>query len=515
MGHDNFKELGFKCGIEIHQRLDTKKLFCNCNSDMEEEPSGSVTRKLRAVPGELGEMDPASLYEFLRDRVFVYKYYPSETCEVELDEEPPHMIRQEALEIALQVSKMLDCVVPRELHTMRKTVIDGSNTAGFQRTLLVGVGGKLETSRGDVGIQNLSLEEESAQILERGERTVVYGLNRLGIPLVEIGTAPDIESPSHAQEVAGRIGRLLRATGKVQRGIGTIRQDVNVSIEGGARIEIKGLQELDMIEKTVRLEVKRQCSLLEMRDELQEREASVTGEIISVTDIFEESSSDFAGKLARKGEVKASKLEKFDGLLSRELSGGKTFGKELSEYAVAQGLGGIIHSDEDLNVYGIEEEFEKVRDRLGADDEDVVFVVAGGDNLEKAAKAVMDRAREALEGPPEETRGCNEDGTTSYLRPLPGEARMYPETDVPPVLITEDRLEKIEVPERLEGKKQRFVEEYGLSEHLADEVIESRFSELFEELSDRLDLRPSVIADSLTLQLKDLEKREELPRPPA
>lgn len=510
MEKDDFRELGFKCGVEIHQRLDTRKLFCDCSSDMEEEPSGSVVRKLRAVPGELGEMDPASLYEFLRDRSFVYKYYPSESCDVELDEEPPHEIRQEALEIALQVSKMLGCEVPRELHTMRKTVIDGSNTAGFQRTVLVGIDGKLEAGEGEVGVQNLCLEEESAQILERRGDTVVYGLNRLGIPLVEIGTAPDIKSPSHAQEVAERIGRLLRSTGKVQRGIGTIRQDINVSIEEGSRVEIKGLQELDMIEKTVRLEVERQRSLLDIRDELQKRKASVPGEIITVTDIFEESGSDFANKLASKGEVKASKLEKFGGLLARKMSGGKTFGKELSEYAVAQGLGGIIHTDEDLENYDLKEEFEGIRDRLDVNKKDVVFVAAGGENLDKAMDAVIRRARKATEGVPEETRVSNEDGTTSYLRPLPGEARMYPETDVPPVVVSDEMVDRIEIPETLEEKKQRFTEEYGLSEHLAEEVIESRFPSFFERLSDRLGLDPSTIADTLTLQLKDLRKREGL-----
>ena len=232
----DYKKLGFKCGIEIHQRLDTNKLFCDCSSSMQEEPCGEVKRKLRAVPGEMGEVDPAALYEYLRNRNFIYKVYPSESCDVELDEEPPHEVREEALEISLQVAKMLDCEVPEEIHPMRKTVIDGSNPSGFQRTMLVGLDGELETSEGSVGIENLCLEEESAQILNQEGNTVAYGLNRLGIPLVEIGTAPEIKNPTHAKEVAEKLGNMLRATGRVQRGIGTIRQDVNVSIENGARI---------------------------------------------------------------------------------------------------------------------------------------------------------------------------------------------------------------------------------------------------------------------------------------
>jgi len=476
---------------------------------MQEEPEDEVVRKLRVVPGETGEMDPAALYEFLRDRKFIYKIYPSESCEVELDEEPPHQIREDALEISLQITKMLDCEVPDEIHPMRKTVIDGSNPSGFQRTMLVGMNGTLETSQGSVGIENVCLEEESAQILNREENTVIYGLNRLGIPLVEIGTAPDIKSPEHAKEVAKSLGNMLRATGKVQRGIGSIRQDVNVSIEGGSRIEVKGLQELDILEDTVRKEVERQKSLLGIKEKLNRRGASVPDDVFDVGQVFEGSDSKFYGKIMKDKDIKAFILKGFGGLLANKISGDKTFGKELSEYAEAHGLGGIIHTDEDIEKYDLLDEFGELKKKFDAGKDDVLVVAAGTKGLDEAIEAVKDRAKKAMEEIPEETRDSNDDGTTSYSRPLPGKARMYPETDVPAIRIGQKKLETIEIPESLEKKKKGLVEE-GLSEHLAEEILDSRFYDLFRELRQSISMDLPTLANLLTIELKDLKKREGL-----
>ncbi len=255
---------GLKCGLEIHQQLDTEhKLFCNCKARLSsEKPIAVITRKLRPVAGELGEIDIAALHETLQNKEFNYNLYPEESCEVEADEEPPHELNTEALEIALRIALKLNCTIPDELHIMRKQVLDGSNTTGFQRTLLVGLNGWIDTKHGRVGIENVSLEEESAQIIKREKNSVVYGLDRLGIPLIEIGTAPDIKTPEQAKEVAEHIGMVLRGTGKVKRGIGTIRQDLNVSIKGGQRVEIKGVQELKMIPKIIENEISRQQGLI-------------------------------------------------------------------------------------------------------------------------------------------------------------------------------------------------------------------------------------------------------------
>ncbi|NIO44923.1 MAG: Glu-tRNA(Gln) amidotransferase subunit GatE, partial [Candidatus Aenigmarchaeota archaeon] len=275
----DYKKIGFKCGIEIHNRLNTKtKLFCNCKPRFSEiKPIFLIKRKLRAVAGELGQVDVAAMYEYLRDRTFFYNSYSDETCLIETDEEPPMPINKEALEVALQVALLLKAEIPDEIHIMRKTVIDGSNTCAFQRTAIVGLNGVLETSKGKVGITNVCLEEESAGIVKQEDNEITYRLDRLGIPLIEIGTAPDIKSPEHAKEVAEKLGMIIRSTGKSQRGIGVTRQDVNVSIAKGARVEIKGVQELDLIPEVIENEIKRQQDLI-LKDKKPKDETRIAKE---------------------------------------------------------------------------------------------------------------------------------------------------------------------------------------------------------------------------------------------
>lgn len=260
----DYKKIGFKCGIEIHNRLDTKtKLFCNCKPRFsDKKPVLIIKRKLRPVSGELGQVDIAAMYEYLRDRSFLYDCYEEETCLICTDEEPPKKMDEEVLEIGIQIAKMLKADIPDEIHIMRKIVIDGSNVCSFQRTAIIGLNGVLETSLGKIGITNINLEEESAGIVRKDGNEITYRLDRLGIPLIEIGTSPDIKNPDHAKEVAEKLGMIVRSTGKSQRGLGVTRQDVNVSVKGGARVEIKGVQDLDTLPLVVENEVKRQLELI-------------------------------------------------------------------------------------------------------------------------------------------------------------------------------------------------------------------------------------------------------------
>ncbi|MBU4308221.1 MAG: Glu-tRNA(Gln) amidotransferase subunit GatE [Nanoarchaeota archaeon] len=256
----NYDELEFKAGLEIHQQLDSYKLFCNCPSVLrKDEPDFSVKRKLHAVAGESGEIDVAALYQKSLDKEFEYQGYDS-TCLIELDEEPPHEINKHALKIALHISFLLNCEIIPITQIMRKTVIDGSNTSGFQRTVLIARNGFIETEFGKVGIESIYLEEDAARIVERTDKKEIYKLDRLGIPLVEIVTAPDIKKPKQAKSVALQIGNLLRSC-QVRRGIGTIRQDVNVSIRNENRVEIKGMQDMDIFVKVIEGEVLRQKQL--------------------------------------------------------------------------------------------------------------------------------------------------------------------------------------------------------------------------------------------------------------
>jgi len=253
----DYEKLKVKMGLEIHQQLNSRKLFCHCPSLLrKDEPDFLVHRKLHAVAGEKGEIDVATLYQSSLKKEFVYQGYDS-TCLVELDEEPPHEINKDALKIALHIAFLLNMKIIPITQIMRKTVIDGSNTSGFQRTILIARDGWIETEKGKVGISFLYLEEDAARIVERGKEKEIYRLDRLGIPLVEIVTAPDIKNPEHAKEVALAIGDLLRSC-KVKRGIGTIRQDINISIKGHPRVEIKGFQEVKMFISTIEKEIERQ-----------------------------------------------------------------------------------------------------------------------------------------------------------------------------------------------------------------------------------------------------------------
>ena len=259
----DYTKIGFKSGLEIHQQLDTNKLFCNCSSLLRsDEPDFAVKRKLHVVAGETGEVDVAASHEASKNKEFIYQGYNT-TCLVEIDEEPPHEINKEALKIALQISLLLNCQIIPITQVMRKTVIDGSNTSGFQRTVLIARDGWIETSQGNVRIESVCLEEDAARIIKRDENSkeVIYRLDRLGIPLIEIATAPDIKNPIQAKETALHLGNILRNC-KVKRGIGTIRQDVNLSIKNSKRIEIKGFQDIKNIERAIEKEVERQSELV-------------------------------------------------------------------------------------------------------------------------------------------------------------------------------------------------------------------------------------------------------------
>ena len=261
----NYKELGFKAGLEIHQQLDTPKLFSGAPSFLRnDEPHYIIERKLHAVAGESGEVDSAVKHEAAIGKSFFYEGYRDTVSLVELDEEPAHPINEEALNTALTVALLLNCEIYPVTQVMRKTVIDGSNTSGFQRTVLIAHDGKIETSYGDVRVATVCLEEDSARVITRDKSKVVYRLDRLGIPLVEIATYPDLHNPEQVKECALKLGEILRAC-KVKRGIGTIRQDVNISVKGHDRVEIKGFQDPKMMIKTIDIEIDRQ--LLNLKNE--------------------------------------------------------------------------------------------------------------------------------------------------------------------------------------------------------------------------------------------------------
>ena len=512
----DYGKLGLKVGLEVHQELATEhKLFCQCPPELfRDEPEYTFLRRLRPSQSELGEVDPAALFEFMKRRTMVYEANRATSCLVEMDEEPPGELNPEALDVCFTFALMTGGRPVDEVHVMRKIVVDGSNTTGFQRTCVTSLGGSVEVGDRSYGLTQICLEEDAARKIAEEGIVSRYRIDRLGIPLIEVTTAPDIHSPEEAEEVALAIGRILRATGKVRRGLGTIRQDVNVSIEGGALIEIKGVQELALVSKVVEYEVQRQTALLEIASELKKRrvsESDIGKELVDASEVFRETKSRIIKNALREGgSVHALKLKGFGGLVGRELCPNRRLGTEMADYAKFWGgVKGIFHTDE-LPAYDISEgEVKNLKAKVGASKSDAVVIVA--DEAEKCSRALMavaDRAREALIGVPQDTRAADPDGTTHFTRPRPGAARMYPETDVVSIVVTPERIEslKANLPEMPKEKLDRFKADYGINEKLARQVIDSDHTQLFEELAREGEVDPTLLSVTLTETLKMLER---------
>ncbi|MDD5096691.1 MAG: Glu-tRNA(Gln) amidotransferase subunit GatE [Candidatus ainarchaeum sp.] len=508
-----------KCGLEIHQRLDTGKLFCRCSStlaDTERSPEYKLKRRLRASAGEMGELDIAARMEQEKEKEFHYDGFFESCCLVEADEEPPLDMDAEALRIVLGIAQQLHMDVCDELHVMRKIVVDGSNTSGFQRTCLVATGGYLETSKGKVRISTVAVEEESSGIVAEEAHIKHYRLDRLGIPLIELATEPDILDAEHCKETAEKIGLILRATGKVARGIGTIRQDVNVSTERGARVEIKGAQDLRTIPLYVQNEVKRQEELLRVIGEVGKRigDKEIKPKVVDLTKTFAKTECGLIKKgLESGGHVLGIRLEGHEGLIGRELVPGRRYGTELSDYAKSAGVKGIIHSDEDFAKYKISDaEKEAVRKALGVKKGDAfAMVVAHKTTAERALHRVLERAN--MRRVPEETRKANQDGTSSFMRPLAGRARMYPETDLQTIEITDKLLgeAKAAAGGGLEEKEKKL--RAILNPEMAGRMLRSRNLQLFEELVEA-GAEPMLAAGTLEQTLVELRREGlELARP--
>ena len=512
----DYKKIGLKVGIEVHQELATQhKLFCRCPPKLSEaEPEYTFLRRLRPSQSELGEIDPAALFEFLKGKTIKYEGDHTTSCLVEMDEEPPGPLDAETLDLTLSFALMVNSYPMDEVHVMRKTVVDGSNTGGFQRTCVVSLGGVVEVDGKRYGVQQISLEEDAARNVGEEGSIIRYRLDRLGIPLMEIATAPDMHDPVEVQKVALRVGSLLRATGKVRRGLGTIRQDVNVSIMNGKVVEIKGVQDLPLMPTIVEYEAQRQWNLLEIRDELVKRgvkPADIVDAQIDVSSVFKATESKILRSAMKAGGmVKAVRLPGFAGLTGRELCPGRRLGTEMSDHAKYRGgVKGIFHTDE-LPGYSITQpEVDALRRFVGAAEGDAVVIVA--DEAEKARRAltaVVERARDVFNGIPLETRATNPDGTTRFTRPRPGAARMYPETDVKAITITPEHLASLgeTLPEMPEAKLKRFQSDYDLNEKLAKQIVDSDYMSLFEELARDHSALTTLAAVTLTEELKRLQR---------
>jgi len=503
----DYKKIGFKAGLEIHQQLDTHKLFCNCQSKITEDIDYSFERYLRPTQSEMGDVDRAALAEAKKNRFFLYTASDKSTCLVEADEEPPHSANSEAVDLCLTMAVLTKCYIVDEIHFMRKIVIDGSNTSGFQRTGLIAMDGKID----DVGIQTIALEEDSARKLEEKGKLVNYGLDRLGIPLIEIATDPDIKNPEHAKEVAKSIGMLLRATGKVKKGLGTIRQDLNISISEGNRVELKGIQSLSSITRVAEKEVLRQKGINEIKEVLRKKSKATDLDKIKTVDItnfLKDVNSNIIKKLLKPDCcAKGFKLPGFSGLLKQPET---RLGKEFAVHArIASGLGGIIHSDE-FPGYGLTDIQVKELEKIFDTKKDDAFVIAIGKEktVDTALESVRKRAKTSFEGVLQEVRRALPDDTTEYMRPMPGAARMYPETDVKPVKITKDKIKSIQnsLPEMPDKKHERFMKEYKINKEQTTQILSSGYEDDFEKLVKQYPNLKNVVIRTYLNTFPELEK---------
>jgi len=516
MSEFSINNVGVKVGLEIHQQLATnKKLFCNCVPIDTEEYSLKFQRKLRAAKSELGEYDPAVLFEKSKSKSISYYANPESSCLVEQDEEPPHELDDDAKRIALIIASALKSEIFSEIYPMRKTVVDGSNTTGFQRTMLISQGGNYEVEGITIGIQSICLEEDAAKNL--GDEGIIrkFGLERLGIPLVEIATDPFEVEPQHIKKIALALGRILRSTKKVKRGLGSIRQDVNVSIkEGGVVIEVKGVQQLDQLEKVVEYEAKRQQGLLEISKELQKRDwiHDKEKDQKDITELFSKCKSKIIQNAIKKEhKIFGISFRKMGGMFGFSPYEGIRLGKEIAELVRFFGIGGVFHSDE-LPNYGVEKiDIENLKEFLKINKEDAFLILAATD---KKIHIIIEQIISRIEfiknnGIPIDTRLATVNGETKFLRPRPGAARMYPETDIPPIIVSKKELEsaKESIPKSWDESILELQTKYKINLQLAEQIFDSKYIELFENIIGKIKTNPTFVASILCSTITNLERK--------
>jgi glutamyl-tRNA(Gln) amidotransferase subunit E len=517
MSATDYEALGFLCGLEVHQQLRTRrKLFCRCPSGRRvTSVDAEILRHMRPTLSEMGEYDGCALMEFKTRKEIVYLLESTTVCTYEMDDTPPFEIDAEAVRIALEVSKSFGLNLASELQVMRKQYLDGSIPTGFQRTTMVGLSGVIPFRESELGggrelrIRQLSLEEDSCREVSDAGHRIVFRTDRLGTPLIETVTEPDLLTPRDVERGGRLLARVARASGKVRRGMGSARQDVNVSIAGSRRVEIKGVGQHRILPRLVHNEAFRHLELLRIRAELLSR--GVTPELLTPPDgggieaagrvvdagavLPRSTSAPVRDALERSHTVLALRLPAFGGLLTRATQPGVLFLQELAERVrVIACLGPgrfLIASETDAHALA-DSEWRALRKALRAEGGDALIVLWGPrEDAVTAAREVFARCREALIGVPSETRQAHPDGTTGFERILPGPERMYPDTDTPPLPIPDAWLEVIDANrgERPWEREDRYVG-LGLTPRAAALLSNAVWADLF----DRLDPQTPVCA---------------------
>ncbi|MCJ7587665.1 MAG: Glu-tRNA(Gln) amidotransferase subunit GatE [Candidatus Aminicenantes bacterium] len=518
MTPEDYARVGFKSGLEIHQQLLTaKKLFCRCPAGRySPKYDAEILRHMRPTLSELGEYDGTALMEFKTKKEIIYRINRDTVCTYEMDDTPPFMMDEEALDIALGTAMLYNCVMVDELHIARKQYLDGSIPTGFQRTTIVGVSGYVPYKSRKIRIVQLGLEEDACrEVSDVGHRRT-YLTDRLGMPLIETVTGPDMKTPQEVAEVGQLLRRIVRSTGRVRTGMGAAREDVNVSVAGGTRVEIKGVPRIPRIPLLTHNEAMRQWNLLRLREELGRRgitTESFGAEFAEITKVLRRTAYlPIRSALDAGLSVYGVRLCGFWGLLLWQTQTNTVFSQEISDrvrvIACLTTLPNIIHSDSPGETLA-SSEWLSVKKALNARDEDTLVLVWGpAEDVLTGAKEIVIRAKEATIGVPSETRQALADGTNGFERILPGPDRMYPDTDLPPKRVNAERLEKIRagLPPRIADREIRY-KELGVPTDLRSALAVSPWAELFETLVGKEGIAAPLTAVVLVQYPKRLCKK--------
>jgi len=498
MNSKEVKSLGFRCGVEIHQQLLTKrKLFCRCPAGLySTHHDAEIVRHMRPTLSEMGVYDGCALMEFKTKKEIVYLLNKESVCTYEMDDTPPFPINQDALDVAIEIALLLNCQVVDEMHIARKQYLDGSIPTGFQRTAILGIHGYVDLPGKRVRIRQFSIEEDACREVKDEGHAIHFRTDRLGMPLIEVVTEPEFETPEEAAIGVKVIGRLLRATGKVRRGIGSVRQDVNVSISGGRRVEIKGVPRYQLIPALTRTEALRQKALLDLRDEFQRR--GITKDSLKTQDrditarLIHTRSPVLQNAIAQGMKIRGIMISKIAGLLNWKTQPGRTFAHELAGrvrvIACLDQIPNLYHTDHYPDYLGSHIDLARIRNAFESCEDDAVVITWGPEaDTITACNEIRDRVIEVLDGVPHETRQHLRNGLTDFERILPGADRMYPDTDHPPLKIEPERVSLIAsgLPEKTSEVEARF-RSYGLPEDTIEYLALSPHKAVIDKLAGEL-----------------------------
>ncbi len=519
MTPEDYASIGFMSGLEVHQQLLTeKKLFCRCPAGkFQESYNAEILRHMRPTLSELGEYDGTALMEFKTKKDITYRIHYDTVCTYEMDDTPPFPISEQALDIALEVGMLFDGNIVDELHIARKQYLDGSIPTGFQRTAITCVGGKIPYKDKQINLIQMSIEEDSCREASDIGHKRIYLTDRLGMPLIETVTYPEMKTPQEVAEVNQILRRLVRSTGKVRTGMGAGREDVNVSVRGGTRVEIKGVPNIKRIPLLTYNEAMRQWNLLRMRDELNRKGINAEtfeARFADVTKILRKTHyTPISNGIGQGMKVNCVLVKGFAGYLRWQTQTDTYFSKEVSDrvrvIACLTHLPNIIHTDSQTDTIG-SAEWRALRKFMNASTDDALIVVWGSDmDTETGAKEIIIRCKEATIGIPSETRQALRDGTNGFERILPGPERMYPDTDLPPKPITKERLDSIraQMPEQIWKRENRY-KELGVPVDLIDDLAVSKFAKAFDNAVNNLKIEAKFASTALVQFPKRLKRKK-------